>query len=269
MAHWFESNHIPAALAILRVFDIAGKTPTHAGSVFDTAQSFDSVRCRASVEKIVREAIRTNRPRYSTGDLADSIGTYIYPVPFSPLSSVGKAVDRVRALQPSQLRPLVGLQGFSLRDTNQNPGGRKPTAQETRFMAFQAIVHGAGGLIWWGANFISSESTLWTAIKQTSRDVSTISGWLVEADSPFQIQAAGVETLLKQPIANGDTYLLIAVNPQDTSQNVEFSLLAPKTIKTAREIFTQQQAAVSEGRFTESFEAYGVRVYEITIADAS
>jgi hypothetical protein len=211
-----------------------------------------------------RKTIRDNVPRYSTSDMADSVGTYIYPVPFSPLASVGAAVKQVRALQPAQLRPLVVLQGLGLRDAQQNPDARRPTEQETRFMAFQAVVHGAGGIAWWGANFISSNSELWHAMKRTARDLSTISSWLVEEDSPLQVQAEGLEVLLKQSSAGGDKHLLIVVNPQPRTKNVELSLVAPKVFKNVHDILKQQSVSVPEGRFTESFEAYEVRLYEIT-----
>lgn len=222
---------------------------------------------QVDLQKTLRKTIRDNVPRYSAPDVADSIGTYIYPVPFSPLASVGAAVDQVRALQPAQLRPLVVLQGLGLRDAQQNPDARRPTEQETRFMAFHAIVRGAGGVMWWGANFIPSNSNLWKAIKQTAQDLNTIKDWLVEADSPFPVQAAGLEVLLKQPSPGGEKYLLIAVNPQSKEQNAELSLVSPKVVRSVRDMLKKQPVSVSEGRFTELFEAYGVRLYEVTIAD--
>ena len=219
------------------------------------------------IQKTWRKTIRDNVPRYSTSDMADSVGIYSYPVPFSPLASVGAAVEQVRALQPAQLRPLVVLQGLGLRDAQQNPDARRPTEQETRFMAFQAVIRGAGGIAWWGANFIPANSELWLAIKRTARDLSTISIWLVEADSPFQIQAEGLEVLLKQPSAGGNKHLLVAVNPQPKAKNVELALAAPKVFKSVRDLLKQQPVSVTEGRFTESFEAYGIRLYEVAIDD--
>jgi hypothetical protein len=134
-------------------------------------------------------------------------------------------------------------------------------------MAFQAVVHGAGGIVWWGANFISANSDLWQAIKRTARDLNSISGWLVEEDSPLQIQAVGLEVLLKQPATNGEKHLLIAVNPQPQTKHVELSLAAPKVFKSVRDILKQQPVEAPGGRFTETFEPYSVRLYEMTIAD--
>jgi len=216
-----------------------------------------------------QKTIRDNVSRYSTSDIADSVGVYSYPVPFSPLASVGAAVEQVRTLQSAQLRPLVVLQGLGLRDAQQNPDARRPTEQETRFMTFQAVVRGAGGIAWWGANFIPSNSELWQSIKRAARDINIIKNWLVEADSPFQVQAEGLEVLLKQPSAGGDKHLLVAVNSQPKAKNVEISLPAPKVLRNVRDILKQQPVLVSEGRFTESFEAYGVRLYEMAIDDLS
>ena len=41
---------------------------------------------------------------------------------------------------------------------------RYPTLAETRFMAYQAIVHGATGLVWWGLHTTPEGSGLWESI---------------------------------------------------------------------------------------------------------
>jgi hypothetical protein len=265
----YEGKGIPIKKVrqLKRLLDNLRRTDTPYVIMVHPAEESMSHLAQMDLQKTLRRTIRENMPHYSAPDVADSIGTYIYPVPFSPLASVGAAVDQVRALQPAQLRPLIVLQGLGLRDAQQNPDARRPTEQETRFMAFHAIVHGAGGVMWWGANFIPSNSNLWKAIKQTAQDLDTIKDWLVEADSPFPVQAAGLEVLLKQPSPDGEKYLLIAVNPQSKEQNAELSLASPKVVRSVRDMLKKQPVPVSEGRFTESFEAYGVRLYEVTIAD--
>ncbi|MHC4537538.1 MAG: hypothetical protein ACYS6K_26690, partial [Planctomycetota bacterium] len=90
----------------------------------------------------------------------DAVGCDIYPSPFNPptghsdlkdtnLSAVGAYTDRMRETAPRKSIWMV-LQGFGWRDLSEkgkndpDPGkGRRPNFFEIRFMAYDAIVHGA------------------------------------------------------------------------------------------------------------------------------
>ncbi len=212
--------------------------------------------------------LRANLPSYSSAELADGIGLYIYPVPFAAPESVGPAIDRSRALQPTPLRPLVVLQGLGMADAKLNPVARRPTNRETRFMAFQAIVFGAGGVLWYGANFVPSSSELWQSITRTASEIRKISPWLIGPNSPILPHVPGLQVLLKDPVAGRTRHLLIAVNPRPTSQRVEFSVASPKVYRTVREYLEQRTITPTNGRFTDTFPAYGVHVYEVKFGDA-
>jgi hypothetical protein len=94
-----------------------------------------------------------------------------------------------------------------------------PTPAETRFMAYQAIVHGATGLLWWGLHRSPPESGVWDGIAATARELKSISAELAAPASKVQLRIEyhdtghsldrGIEWIVK-PSTTGS--LLIAVN---------------------------------------------------------
>ena len=113
-------------------------------------------------------------PRNSIADLrwfnraADMAGCDIYPVPANlevghsdltdmSLSSVGAYTRRMREAAPGRACAMV-LQGFGWRDLRETVSehqqalgiGRRPTFSESRFMAYDALLHGANAILYWG-----------------------------------------------------------------------------------------------------------------------
>jgi len=113
-------------------------------------------------------------PRNTPEDLrrfaaaADIVGCDIYPVPTVPvtrhgdlatqgLCTVGDYTDRFQ--RAGEGRPVwMVLQGFGWRDLQSKPStappevGRRPTRRETRLMLYDAMVHGARGVLYFGTN---------------------------------------------------------------------------------------------------------------------
>jgi hypothetical protein len=212
------------------------------------------------------DLLSANLPSYSTPQVADNIGLYRYPIPGGSPTDIGKAIDGLRNSSSSPTRPLIVLQGFGWHDLTAGSTERRPTTQETYFMAFQAIVHGAGGVMWWGANFIESSSALWKAITSTSRVINTISPWLVQPDSAVSVRASGVETLLKAPISGYS--LLLVVNPSPSSVQTRITLAAPKPYTIIENLGWSQPPVVTKGSFTHNLEGYGVRLFSVRFSNA-
>lgn len=116
-------------------------------------------------------------PRNSLSDLrrfnreADMAGCDIYPAPANldvghsdlinmSLSSVGDYTRRMRSAAPGQSCAMV-LQGFGWRDLRERVTdhhvalgiGRPPTFRESRFMAYDALLHGANAILYWGTAY--------------------------------------------------------------------------------------------------------------------
>ncbi len=187
-----------------------------------------------------RNSIRAMRQHNRAVDMA---GCDIYPIPYNLAtghsdlvnmrpSSVGDYTDRMREGAPGKACAMV-LQGFGWRDLEDHPDetrakagfGRRPNLQEQRFMAWDAIVHGANAILYWGTAYLkdpeSAESRkFWLELLQVTAEVRSYERFIVEPDySPAPTvrveehyasnDGTGVRVVVKKA---GSDYLIIVVN---------------------------------------------------------
>jgi hypothetical protein len=146
------------------------------------------------------------------------------------------------------------------------PGSRSLAEKEAeiRLETYLAIVHGARGVVWWACCYCKHDHPRnWEATKRLAGELSRISPILLDKDAAqavvFEPADAPIDVRLKQHA--GKRYLL-AVNhsPQPTGQ-VSFRL---PDVKACRSYFDGSPRAVGgESAFGDTFEAYGVRLYEV------
>lgn len=174
----------------------AGQPPPNPGVRLDDApervrQSADGITdgIRAVRDMDSRHVIWLNHaPRNSIEDLrlynraADMVGCDIYPAPANlmvghsdlpdmTLGSVGAYTERMRAAAPGKACAMV-LQGFGWRDLQATPDpkedaigvGRRPTFGESRFMAYDTIIHGANAILYWGTAYLKPVEDDGTAV---------------------------------------------------------------------------------------------------------
>lgn len=185
---------------------------------------------------------------------ADMAGCDIYPIPANfgtghsdigniwP-SCVGDYTDRTRKAAPGKACAMV-LQGFGWRDLEpatqrgKDPRiGRRPGYAESRFMAYNALMHGANALLYWGTAYAKSdadpasargettgetrvESQLWRDLLQLVRELRALEPALLAPPVRRQPQAAIEEwfgsndgTGLRLSLRRvGDDYVLLAAN---------------------------------------------------------
>lgn len=170
--------------------------------------------------------------RFNEG--ADIAGCDIYPVPESPevrhsdlanrtLASVGVYTDRMQAAAPGKPVWMV-LQGFGWPDIQPERGPeakeklRRPTIDETRFMAFDAIIHRARGILYWGTAYVEKDSTFWNDLLTVVKELSGLQAVLAAPDSDRPITFEHVETFgsVDRGVAvlpkelDGETWVLLA-----------------------------------------------------------
>ncbi len=133
------------------------------------------------------------------GRAADIVGCDIYPVPpcrfvrhsdlqDQMLSSVGAYTQRMQASVPGKPVWMV-LQAFGWGDIQPDRSEeireilRRPSLSETRFMAFDAIVHGARGLLYWGTMAIEKDSPLFDELLAFSRELAQYQPVLAAPDA--------------------------------------------------------------------------------------
>ncbi len=225
--------------------------------------------------------------------MVDMAGCDIYPVPREfpqnhsdlpdqTLASVGAYTRRMREAAPGKAVAMV-LQGFgwadihaSARQRAEESGleiGRRPRMDETRFMAYSAIVNGANALLYWGTQAIEKNSDLWENLLDMAHELKALQPYLAAArvepqpvsmahDGFGSVDDAGPLLLLKQV---GDDYLLLAVNEALTA--VAFTvegLPAGLEGKMLRRLGSKDTVEVREGAFSDGIHATGVNLYATT-----
>jgi hypothetical protein len=216
----------------------------------------------------------------------DAAGCDIYPVPFNygvghsdltdmNLTSVGAYTDRMRAAAPGKAVWMV-LQGFGWRDLDkgQQPAdphrGRRPQLHEIRFMAYNAMLHGAGAILYWGTAYIEKDSPLWADLMRVGREIRALEPGIV-GQRPERAPVAAARETFASIDGQGprlmlrkaeDDWVLIAANECIAGVAFDITGLPPELNgKTLHRLYSDESHQVVDGRFTDGIVAQGVHVY--------
>lgn len=221
------------------------------------------------------------------GIAADITGCDIYPAPAyarghsdladRALTTVGAYTERMQAAAPGKPVWMV-LQGFGWADLwprpeqtdEQRTTGRRPSSDESRFMAYDAIVRGARGILYWGTAYIEKDSELWGDLLTLSAELDAIQHVLAAPDAPVALAVShaptwgsvdrGVRVL---PKAASDGLWLIVVNewPDPLQYTLEgLDLFDGAAVHDAAD---QPAGTVAAGQFSHAISGYGVQVFRV------
>jgi len=242
-------------------------------------------------------------PRNSLADLqlynleADVVGCDIYPAPpnfgvghsdlrDTGLTSVGAYTERMRAAAPGKACAMV-LQGFGWRDLQPKPNekeaavgiGRRPTWAESRFMAYDAIIHGANAILYWGTAYlkpveddgspVNGRPRLWRDLLRVARELRALEPALVASplkpptvrQSPTygSVDGKGILCSLRRV---EDDFVLLVVN--ETGDGLAFSIEGLPTKLNRRTLFrlySSEEHVVAARCMTDGIRPREVHVY--------
>lgn len=161
------------------------------------------------------------------------------------ISQVGQYVDKMRQVAGPSKPVFMVLQGFAWESIQKQPDPKMmlyPTKQQARFMALQAIVHGANGILYWGLHLGPENNPAWQAAKAVAEELKRLAAELAARPLPANLPLVYHETghSLDRGIAytlrpSRDGALLIAVNEDKNPVTVSFgkSCLAPPQVTFA------------------------------------
>lgn len=219
------------------------------------------------------------------GKAADAAGCDIYPVPFSPkvghsdlwnrtLSSVGAYTDRMQESIPGKPVWMV-LQGFGWADIQEGLSEadkqdlRRPSHAESRFMAFDAIVHGARGILYWGTFAVEKGAPFWADLAKVTQELRDLQPVISAPDAKVKIDVTfketwgsvdrGVRVLPKH--VGGKVWLLVV---NEWSDPLLYTLSGLKKLNGAvyTDTATGESATVEEGGLSLRIGPYAVQVLE-------
>ncbi|MBI3851357.1 MAG: hypothetical protein HY298_13935 [Verrucomicrobia bacterium] len=242
-------------------------------------------------------------PRNSVADLrlynraVDMAGCDIYPAPANlmvghsdlldlGLTSVGAYTERMRQAAPGKTCAMV-LQGFGWRDLKEKPNeketavgiGRRPTWAESRFMAYDAIIHGANAILYWGTAYMkpveddgsaaSGRPRMWRELLRVARELRALEPALValplkspsvrQAETYGSIDGKGILCSLRRV---DDDFVLLVVN--ETGDGLGFSienLPAKLNGRTLHRLYSLEEQLVAKRSFNDGIGPREVHVY--------
>jgi hypothetical protein len=223
-------------------------------------------------------------PRGTATDLAQysavctGHGVDIYPVAFGDadpdLSQVGRWTRTIRSITPGRAVFTTLQICFSGSD---DPGGSGafvlPTHRQARFMAYDAIINGARGIIFFGGNNRTCQSSAdaalgwnWTFWNDVLKGLVTELGrhgrlypaLLVPDTGPrVRVDDPGTEICSRRV---GETIWVIAARRGRGTRDVTISGL-PNAITRGRHYRSNRPVTVRRGAFTDTFSRWDVHVY--------
>ena len=196
-------------------------------------------------------------PNGKQGDLANQ-----------SLSCVGEYVHKMKMVADGRKAAWIVLQGFAW-DNEANPDNPLlPTPEETRFMAYDAVINGVDGILYWGTHTMPQPSPQWDGIKRVAKELSTLTPVLLAPtiqrnisidyeEMGFSIDK-GVEILTKYH--DNKVYLIMA-NTTVGPVKATFSHLSNVHTDKLNVLFENRTVTLTSGMFVDEFIPYGVHVY--------
>jgi hypothetical protein len=195
------------------------------------------------------------------GDLADD----------TP-AQVGRYVDKMRAVAGPDRAVFMVLQGFAWENLRERDRDGAmvlyPTTGQLRFMAWQSIVHGVNGLLWWGLNYTPPEAPLWHDLQTVVRELAGVQTALAAPALKLPLRLTyhdtghsldrGLEWRAK-PL--GRETLLAVVNPDPNPVDATFEGL--KRFRQCVPVVGPAPPPLVGGRLRERFAPWDTRVWRL------
>ena len=242
---------------------------------------------------------QTHAPRGNVADLqpynsaADILALDIYPVGYPPgnnstnvnkeISMVGDYTDLLAQVANGQKQywmvEQIGWSGV----TPPSKTLRFPTFEQSRFMAYQAIIHGARGLMFYGGSVAATLNpqdaalgwnwTFWNdvlkRVVQQIGDNSPLADALVTTNSTLPIQVTGttnIEFCVREVATN---LFILACAREGATTNVTFSGL-PTTAGIGELLYEAPRiVTATNGSFTDWFGPFEVHAYRFALTNVA
>jgi len=232
--------------------------------------------------KLIRELDTKNRPVWINEAVDSDVRFARQYMPFiditgadyyavrktgTDLPSIGRSVKRWQAI--GQGKPVwMVLQGFSWHTIKPTREKLYPTFSDSRFMAYDAIVHGAKGIFYWGTNTID-EPRFRTSLYALTSELASLQPFLtgkkidgVEAKlihDLFDEQGIGVRSMV---LRHKNDYLLILVN-EDDHHRLGVNVLGLDALNDRKlyQLYGEEEVKVLNGNVVTRMQPFEVKLF--------
>jgi hypothetical protein len=221
----------------------------------------DIIAC--DIYPVIPHGIKPTYALFEDGLQGDLLNPY--------LSQVGEYVDKMMQVAEGNHPLLMVLQGFSwemLKEINERDPSmiQYPTYKQSRFMAYNAIVHGAVGINYWGTSYTPQPSPFMDDLNRLTKELAEMRSVLSAQKTKIEIGKeyhelghsidTGVEILTKK--ADGNLYL-ITVNSDKNPVKVTFSGFNDYVSATVLQ--EDRTLNVISGELTDQYEPFDTHIY--------
>ena len=190
------------------------------------------------------------------------------------ISQVGEYVEKMRRVAGPNRPVFMVLQGFAWEMLLPEHERREekilyPSFAQQRFMAFQSVIKGANGIIYWGTDFTPQPSQAWTDLKRAVREVADLAGPLSQRNSALRVNVDyeeigqsvddGVQWMVKE--YDGKLFLFTC-NADKTECRATLSGFSGWT--KANVIGENRTIELKDGGFSDYWKRFDVHVYELS-----
>jgi len=226
-------------------------------------ESTDIVAC--DVYPVIPRGIKPTYALYPDGLQGDLLNPYI--------SQVGEYAEKMHAVTNRSKPLFMVLQGFAwemLKKEHERDDKMVlyPTYKQSRFMAFNAIVHGANGINYWGMHYSPQPSPFMDDLNRVTKELAEMQNILSSRSIDLDIEKTyhelrysidtGVEILAKK--ADGKYYLITVNSDKNT---VRVSLENLDDYKRVVVLNENRTIPIQDGRFTDDYAPFDVHIYEL------
>ncbi|HRK36214.1 MAG TPA: hypothetical protein PLJ47_16580 [Candidatus Hydrogenedentes bacterium] len=189
------------------------------------------------------------------------------------LSQVGEYCDKMRTVAGPNRPVFMVLQAFAwemLREEKERDAAKVlyPSFEQSRFMAWQSIIRGANGIIYWGSRYTPQPSDCWTGITRVTREIADLSPIIVARTPAIQPEITyhelgrsvddGIQWLVK---SQGDSVYLFTCNADKNPCRATISI--PGDWSTCLVLGENRSLSVSTASFTDDWAPFSVHLYEL------
>jgi hypothetical protein len=197
-------------------------------------------------------------PKYKGS--CDFTMTDVYPVTRDrdwPLKAVGMYTDGPRAVHGAGWPNFTFIQTFGGPDSD---GGKwaQPLPHEVRFMAFNALVHRANGILYF--SYWPRAPITWASIADLNRDIERLTPWLLAAGEEKPAKTSDQNIELRAKRLNGGGWMILATNtsPKAVDATLTIDGLGDAALRMP---FDSMQFDVTAGRWPQHFGAYEAKAF--------
>ena len=217
------------------------------------------------VYPVVPHGIKPSYALFPDGLQGDLLNPYI--------SQVGEYIDKMKTVVNDSKPIFAVLQGFAwemLKPENERDSSMilYPTYEQSRFMAYNAIVHGANGILIWGTNYTPQPSAFISDLNKVTKELAKMQEVLAAKTTTNNIKFeyhelgysvdTGIEFITKE--IEGKTYL-ISVNSDKNP--VEVTISGLNKYKTAKVLTENRTTLIRTGQFTDEYKPFDVHIYKL------